>query len=61
MEPFSHVRELDFQVNVDNLFDRRYIATIGTNGFENSDPKGQGQTLLPGAPRAAFANVTMKF
>jgi len=61
IEPFAHVRELDFQVNVDNLLDRRYIATIGSNGFVNNDAAGTAQTLLPGAPRAAFANVTLKF
>jgi len=59
--PFVDVKELDFRVNVDNLLDRRYIATVGSTGFVNSDPKGLAQTLLPGAPRSAFANVTAKF
>jgi iron complex outermembrane receptor protein len=60
-DPFAHVKELDFRVNVDNLFDRHYIATIGSNGFVPSDPQGTVQTLLPGAPRSAFFNVTAKF
>jgi iron complex outermembrane receptor protein len=60
-EPFAHIREMDIQVNVNNLFDRGYISTIGSNGFVNSDPNGTAQTLLTAAPREAFANVTLKF
>lgn len=39
------------QFNVANLTDKRYISTIGSNGFVNSDPTGTAQTLLPGATR----------
>lgn len=60
-DPFARVKELDFRVNVDNLFDRHYIATVGSNGFVPGDPTGTVQTLLPGAPRSAFFNVTAKF
>ncbi|MDB5393892.1 MAG: hypothetical protein JWM91_1398 [Rhodospirillales bacterium] len=60
-QPFDYIRELDIQVNVNNLFDRKYISTIGSNGFVNSDPNGTAQTLLTAAPREAFANVTVKF
>ncbi len=60
-EPFNGIRELDLQVNVNNLFDRGYISTIGSNGFVNSDPNGTAQTLLTAPPREAFANVTLKF
>lgn len=34
-----------------NLFDKGYISSIGTTGFENSDPSGTYQTLQTGAPR----------
>jgi iron complex outermembrane receptor protein len=51
--PGDHKVEL--QVNGTNLFDRKYIATIGSNGFGNS---GDNQTLLIGAPRQLF--VTLK-
>lgn len=36
------------EISVTNLFDEDYISTVGSNGFGNS---GDGQTLLPGAPR----------
>lgn len=41
--------------SVTNLTDKRYISTIGTNGFTAS---GDNQTLLAGAPRQWF--VTLK-
>jgi len=46
---------IELQVNAVNLFDKRYIATIGSNGFGFS---GDNQTLLAGAPRQVF--VTLK-
>ncbi|MFX7980956.1 hypothetical protein ABTK42_19195, partial [Acinetobacter baumannii] len=33
------------QLGVTNLTDRKYISTVGSNGFGNS---GDSQTLLPG-------------
>jgi iron complex outermembrane receptor protein len=51
--PGDHKVEL--QVNGTNLFDKKYIATIGSNGFGNS---GDNQTLLIGAPQQFF--VTLK-
>ena len=48
-------RKIEVQLNATNLFDKRYVATIGSNGFGNS---GDNQTLLAGAPQAFF--VTMK-
>ncbi|QOV94768.1 TonB-dependent receptor domain-containing protein [Novosphingobium sp. ES2-1] len=46
---------IELQVNAVNLFDKRYVATIGSNGFGFS---GDSQTLLAGAPRQVF--VTLK-
>lgn len=46
---------LELQLNGTNLFDKRYVATIGSNGFGFS---GDSQTLLAGAPRQLF--VTLK-
>jgi iron complex outermembrane receptor protein len=46
----------EFDINVANLFDKRYVATIGSNGFGNS---GDNQTLLAGSPREFLA--TLKF
>jgi iron complex outermembrane receptor protein len=46
------------QVNATNLFDVKYISTIGTNGFGN---QGDNQTLMVGAPRAVFGSVKVGF
>lgn len=54
-------KEVTAQVNVMNLFDTQYISTVGTNGFTYSDPNGTSQTLMVGAPRQFFANLTGKF
>jgi len=54
--PGEHKVEL--QVNGTNLLDRKYIATIGSNGFGNS---GDNQTLLIGAPRQLFVTVKTGF
>lgn len=37
-----------------NLLDKRYVATIGSNGFTGS---GDNQTLLAGAPRQFFVTL----
>jgi iron complex outermembrane receptor protein len=47
-------------LNVTNLFDKQYISTIGTNGFQASDPNGTAQTLLTGAPRQFFLTLNGK-
>lgn len=46
---------LELQLNAVNLLDKKYVATIGSNGFGNS---GDNQTLLAGAPQQFF--VTLK-
>lgn len=48
------------QVGVTNLGDRKYISTVGSNGFTNSDPTGTNQTLLTGSPRQLFITLTGK-
>ncbi|OUJ15716.1 TonB-dependent receptor [Acetobacter sp. DsW_063] len=55
------LRGLDAQVNVTNLFDKHYVATVGSNGFENSDPSGTFQTLQAGAPRMVFFTLRKHF
>jgi iron complex outermembrane receptor protein len=55
------LREVNLQLAVNNLFDKKYFSTIGSNGFGPSDPTGTAQTLLNGAPRAAFITVGAKF
>lgn len=44
--------------SVTNLTDKKYIATIGSNGFVAS---GDNQTLLAGAPRQFFVSVKKGF
>lgn len=46
---------LEVQLNATNLLNKKYVATIGSNGFGNS---GDNQTLLTGAPQQFF--VTLK-
>ena len=48
------------QMGVSNLTDQKYISTVGSNGFSNSDTTGTGQTLLTGAPRQVFVTFSAK-
>ena len=57
----SVVQDLKLALNVTNLLDKRYFATIGSNGFVASDPTGAFQTLLPGSPRATMLTATVRF
>lgn len=52
---------LEIQANITNLFNKGYIATIGENGFIDSDPTGSFQSVLAGAPREFFLTVRKKF
>lgn len=50
--------KVEIQLNATNLFDKRYISTIGSGGFANS---GDRQTLLIGAPQQFFATLKAGF
>ena len=52
---------VEIQANVTNLFNKRYVSTIGTNGFTNSDPTGSFQSLMVGSPREAFVTLRKQF
>ncbi|HTR00808.1 MAG TPA: TonB-dependent receptor [Candidatus Acidoferrum sp.] len=54
-------KALTAQLDVTNLLNKDYIATVGSAGFSNSDPTGTGQTLLPGAPRQLFFSLKALF
>jgi iron complex outermembrane receptor protein len=54
------LKDVSVQLNVNNLFNKQYISTIGSNGFVTSDPSGTNQTLLTGAPRQAFVTISAK-
>jgi len=60
MKKVGMLEELALQVNVTNLLDKEYIATVGTNGYAY-DATGDLQTLQVGAPRQFFVNATAKF
>lgn len=49
---------VEIQLNATNLFDKRYVSTIGSNGFGNS---GDNQTLLAGAPQQFFVTLRAGF
>jgi len=51
-------RKFELQGNATNLLDKKYIATIGSNGFGN---RGDNQTLLVGAPQQFFVTLKTKF
>ncbi|MBB3805839.1 iron complex outermembrane receptor protein [Xanthomonas arboricola] len=51
----------DVDLNVTNLLDRRYIASLGTSGFVTADPDGTYTTLQVGAPRQVFVSVRKHF
>jgi iron complex outermembrane receptor protein len=48
-------------LNVTNLFDEDYFASVGTNGFVASDPQGLNYTLVTGAPRQFFVTLEAQF
>jgi iron complex outermembrane receptor protein len=48
----------ELQVNASNLFDKEYVATVGSGGFSNS---GDRQTLLTGAPQQFFLTLKAGF
>ena len=60
LKSVGFAKDLTLQLNVSNLFDKQYIATVGSNGFATSDPKGTLQTLLTGAPRQVFLSLNGK-
>ena len=49
---------IELQLNATNLLDKRYISTIGSNGFGN---RGDNQTFLAGSPQQFFATVKVGF
>jgi iron complex outermembrane receptor protein len=52
------LRKTEIQLNVANLFDTKYVSTIGSNGFGNS---GDNQTLLAGSPRQVLVSLKVGF
>jgi iron complex outermembrane recepter protein len=56
------MKDLTAQLDITNVFDKDYIATIGSAGFSRlTDPTGTDQTILPGAPRQMFFSIKASF
>lgn len=55
---FNHIR---FQLNIDNLFDKKYFGSLGTNGFSSHDPMGLNYTLQQGNNRQYFLSLSFAF
>lgn len=49
------------EASATNLFDKKYISTVGSGGFGNSDASGTAMTLLPGAPQQFFVTLRRGF
>jgi len=54
-------KNLKVSLSLSNLLNKKYIATIDSNGFTTSDPNGTFQSLLVGAPRQGFLSVDLSF
>jgi iron complex outermembrane receptor protein len=55
-------KDLKLQLNVTNLLNSQYYASIGTNGFSASDPQSVGNnTLQVGAPRTISGTFSVRF
>ncbi len=50
-----------FALNATNLFDKKYVGTLGQNGFAFTDPNRTLQSMLVGAPRQAFISLRKRF
>jgi iron complex outermembrane receptor protein len=57
----SALSGLEIQANATNLFDKRYIATLGQNGLAFTDPGGTLQSMLVGAPQQFFVSLRKRF
>jgi iron complex outermembrane receptor protein len=49
---------IEVRASATNLLDKKYVATIGSNGFGD---KGDNQTLLAGAPQSFFFTIKKAF
>ncbi len=52
------LKNFTIEATATNLFDKKYVSTIGTNGFAN---RGDSQTLLAGVPQQFFVSLKTEF
>lgn len=60
LKSLGGLKDLTLQANVTNLFDKKYLSSIGTNGFTASDANQTLQSMLTGAPRQVFISLNGK-
>jgi iron complex outermembrane receptor protein len=61
-EELGAFKEVKAQLNVSNLLNSTYWASVGTNGFIYSDPQSvSNNTLQPGAPRTVVGTLSVRF
>ena len=61
-EELGAFKELKAQLNVYNLMNSAYYASIGTNGFSGSDPLSlANNTLQVGSPRTLVGTLSVRF
>jgi iron complex outermembrane receptor protein len=61
-EELGAFKELKAQLNVYNLMNSQYWASIGTNGFSGSDPLSvANNTLQVGSPRTVVGTLSVRF
>lgn len=54
-------QNLTLALNLTNLADKQYLATINTNGTYATDPTRSLATMQVGAPRQVMATATVRF
>jgi iron complex outermembrane receptor protein len=61
-EELGAFKELKGQLNVYNLMNSAYYASVGTNGFSGSDPLSvNNNTLQVGSPRTVVGTLSVRF
>ena len=60
LKSLGGLKDVSLQVNVENLLNKQYYSTVGSNGFAKSDPTGEFATLLTGGPRQFFLTLNAK-
>ncbi len=61
-EELGAFKDLKAQLNVTNLMNSQYYASVGTNGFIYSDPLSvNNNTLQVGAPRTVSGTLSVSF
>ncbi|MGO4556382.1 TonB-dependent receptor, partial [Stenotrophomonas sp. 2YAF22] len=61
MGKLGPAQNLTLALNLTNLADKQYLATINTNGTYAADPTRSLATMQVGAPRQVMATATVRF